>query len=58
MNNSNSFENRLLDGETIKCKKCKDGVYKPVNPAYKKNHGYICDKCGDRIFFEENVIVD
>ena len=48
----------LLRGQTVKCQKCKCGVYRPVNPDAVKNHYFVCDNCGTTVHFEPIVEVD
>lgn len=52
------LEKKLNDGEEIVCDVCKKGLMKPFNVQAKHNHLFICDNCGNKIFFEENVTIE
>lgn len=39
---------KLRDGEKVPCKKCADGIMKPVGD-YKTTHCFVCNKCGNKI---------
>lgn len=58
LNNSISLSERLNNEEEVKCVECKKGYYRPINPKYKINHCFVCDKCGSRVTLEPNVVVD
>lgn len=58
LNNSILLGEKLMNGEQVKCLECKEGVYRPLNPKYKINHCFICDKCGSNVILEPNVVVE
>lgn len=63
MDNSISFDLHGLapaskEEDQIQCNVCHEGIYVPFNPSYKINHGFICNKCGSRVHFEANVVVE
>lgn len=49
---------RLTAGESVVCKKCGQGIYKPFNPDSKINHAYICDNCGDTVHWDPLIVVE
>lgn len=53
-----SLEEKLNNGEEILCDVCKKCLMKPFNAQAKHNHLFICDNCGNKIFFEENVTIE
>lgn len=55
---SKSLISRLLDGEKITCFACHKGIYRPFNPAFKINHSFVCDCCGDSIHWDPVVEIE
>lgn len=53
-----SLVTRLLNGEQVTCTVCGKGIYEPVNPKAKINHGFICDNCGAHFSWDPVVIVE
>lgn len=55
-------KNKLFSTSTeedgIICDVCKKGIYIPLNKESKINHSFTCNKCGARVHFEANVIVE
>ena len=39
---------KLRNGETVSCKKCENGVMKPIGD-YKTTPCFVCDKCGNKL---------
>lgn len=63
MNNSISSDPRSLtptskEKDQIECVVCHKGIYIPFNPSYEINHLFTCNKCGSRVHFEANVVVE
>lgn len=49
MENISEIIDKLRNGETVLCLKCKKGKY-ITNPKYlKTSHGFWCSECGDSI---------
>ncbi len=42
----------VIQGKEVLCVACKKGYYRPFNPAFKINHSFICDNCGDRVHWD------
>ena len=53
-----AFLYELLRGEEVLCVACKKGHYRPFNPAFKINHSFICDNCGDRVHWDSVMDFD
>ena len=58
MDSSTSLGDRLCNGEKVKCLKCEEGYYEPLNPKVEVNHLFICPICGDTVHIEANVVVE
>lgn len=58
MDNSILLEEELLKNKIAKCPRCKDGVIRPTFPQHTDPISFTCDKCGGKVLFERNVVVE
>ena len=63
MSSSISSENKslgehLINGDKVVCIKCHEGIYVPAFPEAKIKHDFYCNKCGDKVHLDANVIVE
>ena len=58
MNNLILLETTSKESDNIVCDVCGKGILVPNNPSFDINHSFHCNKCGERIHLEANVVVE
>lgn len=58
MDNLISLDEELIKNRKAKCPRCKDGVIRPTFPHQTNPTSFSCDKCGEKVNFCRNVIVE
>jgi len=50
--------NSQFTQEKVKCPICSEGYYVPSNESCEVNYYFHCEKCGTRVVFEKNIVVE
>lgn len=58
MDNLILLDEELIKNREAKCPRCKDGVIRPILPNQTNPTSFSCDKCGNKVNFERNVVVE
>lgn len=53
-----SLDEELIKNKKAKCPRCKDGVIRPTFPRQTNPTSFSCDKCGNKVEFCRNVVVE